>query len=119
MTPRKADAMTTHMTHTPGPWSVIERADTIDGEPVIYVGQPDRREAMGDYRLDYAEHDVARVFTRDDARLIAQAPAMLAWFRSFAPKRCVRTGIPPLADNPNPCGCGSCAARAILRAVEG
>jgi len=100
---------TTTTTHTPGPWSVIERTDTIDGEPVIYVGQPDRREAMGDYRLDYAEHDVARVFTREDARLIAHAPAMLDVLRVLANDAMVEHALPGTVNK----------ARDILRAVEG
>ena len=76
--------MTQDGKHTPGPWAVIERADTIDGEPVIYVGKPDRREELRDYSLTHAEHDVARVYERDDARLIAAAPDLLAALREIA-----------------------------------
>lgn len=55
----------THATHTPGPWEL--------GSPPSYHGWPiwaNRRDSL-----------VAQVETATDARLIAEAPAMLAALR--------------------------------------
>jgi hypothetical protein len=60
---------TTQTTHTPGPWS-IEKAHHTDAEPdehAIMAHIP----GLGRCRI-------ADVMSLDDARLIAQAPAMLA-----------------------------------------
>jgi hypothetical protein len=91
------------MTHTPGPWEAIGNAvHAANGREIIF-GQHNTRSA------DDAEK-------RANARLIAQAPAMLATLRLIAP----RAHDPVCSARISAaCDCGISDARAILRAVEG
>jgi hypothetical protein len=85
--------------HTPGPWTYsVER-----GEIVLANGHS----VVASFR-DGTEPCEA------DARLIAHAPAMLAFIRKVAVRLCEHRTVCPSNDRCNPC-----EARAILRAVEG
>jgi hypothetical protein len=84
----REDYMAIRRTHTPGPWSVLERpSDDLQGGTDLYVGLPDRRDEKGDYSLAWAEEHVALIYGAADreanARLIAAAPELLAALRSL------------------------------------
>jgi hypothetical protein len=95
-------------THTPGPWTVEEcvwlQGDTLYGDDEY----PDNDKGA-DYLVKVGTNNeyVALAWGDDNARLIAQAPAMLALVRSIIASA---TDCPAVIE---------CDARAILCAVEG
>jgi hypothetical protein len=85
------------MTHTPGPW-IVTKGHPVTKWCVIVAGTPQL---------------VADVATEPDARLIAQAPAMLAQLRKLVAR------LDDYGIRTNNLEADAKEARAILRAVEG
>jgi hypothetical protein len=104
------------MPHTTGPWTIGESADhTFEGTDV-YDG---RRIVWAPDGMEVCLVRDRGGMTRANARLIAAAPAMLAYVKRWGAGRCNTEVLVGSPCDPTAELCRYCEARALLRELEG